>query len=181
MGEREYPHAYLEYLVEYHAKRDYFECHEILEDYWKDHPESEFRETWVMLIQLAVSLYHQRRGNFKGAIKLMSGALRRFEVDHMYALGVDGGKMRNMMRTRLEKLEANPTLDYQDLDIPIIDQSLLTSCKELATRIGEVWGQPSNMEDEYLLNRHKLRDRTEVNKEREAAHIRKQASREGKG
>lgn len=31
-----YPAEYLEYLVYFHADRDYFECHEILEEYWKE-------------------------------------------------------------------------------------------------------------------------------------------------
>ncbi len=30
-----YPNAYLDYLVYFHGHRDYFECHEVLEEYWK--------------------------------------------------------------------------------------------------------------------------------------------------
>ena len=34
----EYPEAFISYLIEFHATRDYFECHELLEEYWKAHP-----------------------------------------------------------------------------------------------------------------------------------------------
>lgn len=30
-----YPEAYIEYLAEFHGSRDYFECHELLEEHWK--------------------------------------------------------------------------------------------------------------------------------------------------
>jgi len=36
-----YPEPYLEYLIQFHAERDYFECHEILEEYWKSAPANE--------------------------------------------------------------------------------------------------------------------------------------------
>ena len=31
-----YPEAYIEYLMYFHGNRDYFECHEVLEEYWKE-------------------------------------------------------------------------------------------------------------------------------------------------
>lgn len=33
-----YPEAYVAFLHEFHTTRDYFECHEILEEYWKEDP-----------------------------------------------------------------------------------------------------------------------------------------------
>jgi|GEM_PF-92710 len=167
-----YPAAYIEYLVQFQAVRDYFECHEILEDYWKEHPNSRYRETWVMLIQLAVSLYHERRGNMRGAIKLMTGAIRRYEVEHMRELGVDGEALRDMMRERIVELtsaRADTGRAFQDLNLPIIDPDLEARCKLAAEQRDSVWEQASNLEDVYLVNRHKLRDRQAERQERLAA------------
>ncbi len=61
-----YPKAYIDYLVEFHATRDYFECHEILEEYWKEDPPKKRKRYWVGFIQLAVALYHHRRQNTAG-------------------------------------------------------------------------------------------------------------------
>ena len=30
-----YSQAYIDYLVHFHGDRDYFECHELLEEHWK--------------------------------------------------------------------------------------------------------------------------------------------------
>lgn len=157
-----YPDAYIQYLVQYHAVRDYFECHEILEDYWKDHPNSRYNQTWVMFIQLAVSLYHQRRGNRKGAIKLLSGAIKRFNETHMRELGVNGAQLLAMMKERLYSLQQDERLAYADLDIPLTDPQLLARCRHEADRQGYQWGRASDLSDTQLVNRHLLRDRSEV-------------------
>jgi len=164
-----YPQAYVEYLVQFHAVRDYFECHEILEEYWKEHPGSPYRETWVMLIQLAVSLYHERRGNKPGAVKLMTGAIKRFNAEHMRQLGIDGGRLLEMMEKRLVELRSEHGCPYVDLNLPIIDDQLATRCRERAEELGRTFGQASDMTDTYLLNRHKLRDREEERQARLAA------------
>jgi len=164
-----YPQAYVEYLVQFHGGRDYFECHEILEEYWKEHPDSPYRETWVMFIQLAVSLYHERRGNRVGAVKLMEGAIRRFNAEHMSQLGVDGNQLLAMMRKRLDELRSEPRSPYADLNIPIIDEQLAVRCRERAEELGHIFGQASDMSDTYLLNRHKLRDREAARQARQAA------------
>lgn len=48
-------------------ERHWFECHEVLEDLWRDLPPGPTRTYVQGLIQLAVSLEHWRRGNPRGA------------------------------------------------------------------------------------------------------------------
>lgn len=172
-----YPDAYIDYLVQFQAVRDYFECHEILEEYWKQHPDSPYRETWVMLIQLAVSLYHHRRGNLRGAVKLMKGALRRYQAEHMAQLGVDGARLREMMERRLTEYIEQPERPFTDLNIPIADEALLDSCVGRAEMLGYAWERASDLTDRALLDRHLLRDRSAVYEEREAALRTKRDSR----
>ncbi len=76
-----YPKAYVAFLHEFHTTRDYFECHEILEEFWKEDPPDQRKKYWVGLIQLAVALYHQRRGNGKGAKRLISNSLHILDSD----------------------------------------------------------------------------------------------------
>ena len=33
-----YPTEYIQFLIHFHGDYDYFECHEILEEYWKTKP-----------------------------------------------------------------------------------------------------------------------------------------------
>lgn len=164
-----YPDAYIEYLVQFQAVRDYFECHEILEDYWKKHPDSPYKETWVMLIQLAVGLYHQRRGNMRGAFKLLTGAIRRFNAGHLSELGIDHAELRKRICDRILEITEQRAQPFTDLDIPLSDRELEERCRMEAAVKGKRWGQPSDMADEQLLNRHLLRDRDAVRRQRLAA------------
>lgn len=162
-----YPTAYLEYLVNFHANRDYFECHEILEEYWKEQPPAKREKVWVGLIQIAVSLYHQRRSNFTGAVKTMRGAIRILsrEKERLAGLGLDADVLIQLLEHRLKQQEANA--DYTSIDLPIADDTLLKQCINLSEQKGLTWGRPSDMTDHYLLNKHKLRDRSDVIAERQ--------------
>lgn len=74
---KRYPLAYIEYLAHFHGSRDYFECHELLEAHWKLEQNHERKVIWHGLIQVAVASYHERRGNFAGAVKMMEQAVNR--------------------------------------------------------------------------------------------------------
>ena len=102
-----YPEAWLDYLFEFHATRDYFECHEILEEYWKSVPEGDpDRGVWVGLIQLAVALYHHRRGNRAGALKMYRGAAARLRPEALDRLGLDGEATRAIAAEAARRIEA---------------------------------------------------------------------------
>lgn len=53
-----YSESYIDYLIHFQATRDYFECHEIMEEYWL---ENDRDKKWLTLIQLAVAVYHERQ------------------------------------------------------------------------------------------------------------------------
>jgi predicted metal-dependent hydrolase len=54
--------------------RDWYECHETLEDLWIGE-EGEVREFYQGILQVAVALHHWKNGNFGGAISLLNGGL----------------------------------------------------------------------------------------------------------
>ncbi|EXX89783.1 hypothetical protein BG53_14050 [Paenibacillus darwinianus] len=166
-----YPEAYRAYLIEFHATRDYFECHELLEEYWKALPPAEpDRDVWMGLIQIAVASYHHRRGNRSGARKMFGQAAVRMKRDALDRLGLDGEALLRIVGERLKELDACPeSAPYREFDLPIADHALLISCMEASERKGFEWGTPSPMGDRGLIDRHTLRDRSDVIKAREAA------------
>jgi predicted metal-dependent hydrolase len=163
-----YPQAYIEYLVNYHGLRDYFECHEVLEEYWKEHPDSPFRVTWVGLIQLAVAMYHHRRGNWKGAVKMLTSAIRLLDEDNLGQLGIDAVQLKLLMKDRLFKLEQNTPLVFQDMNIPFSDSALEEQVTKIRTDDVVI--------DPYILNKHTLRDRSEVIRTRQAEWVRRNSN-----
>lgn len=54
--------------------REWYECHETLEDLWVGE-EGEVREFYQGILQVAVALHHWKNGNFGGAISLLKGGM----------------------------------------------------------------------------------------------------------
>lgn len=168
-----YPDAYVDYLVHFHGDRDWFECHELLEEYWKRHPADPKSKTWVGLIQVAVSLYHHRRGNRAGALKMIAASLRNMNDGHLAELGIDHTDFRRAVERRLEELSAEGSAPFSDLDIPLTDMELVRLCGAKCAEKGLVWKRPSDPGDRYIMNKHTLRDRTDVIEARSREALRK--------
>ncbi len=161
-----YPKAYLDYLYHFHCDRDYFECHEVLEEYWKEKEAIDREIHWVGLIQIAVGLYHHRRGNFKGSLRMLQNACRIIgkESSAINALGLDSGRLVKMLDERIVCVTKQEP--YVSMNLPIADPHLQLSCDALAKSASKVWGAPSDLLDGSLVNRHTLRDRSDVIEER---------------
>ncbi|PYI55947.1 DUF309 domain-containing protein [Paenibacillus flagellatus] len=174
-----YPDEYVDYMVHFHADRDWFECHELLEEYWKRHPADRRSKTWVGLIQTAVSLYHHRRGNRAGALKMATAALANADDAHLSELGIDAAKFREELERRRAMLAHDESAPFSDMDIPIADESLLRRCVERSAELGLEWGRPSDPADRSVADKHTLRDRSEVVEARRREAERRRRKREG--
>ncbi|MCL6586103.1 MAG: DUF309 domain-containing protein [Anoxybacillus sp.] len=154
-----YPSAYLEYLYHFHTDRDYFECHELLEEHWK---QDDKKQVWVLLIQLAVALYHHRRGNTSGAKRMMQKAstLLEQEEEAVRQLGLDEKELARLLQQYIKQIDEGKP--YESIMLPITDETLLEKCRSLCQQKGGVWGQKSDMTNDFLLHKHMLRDRSGV-------------------
>ncbi len=161
-----YPQAYIEYLLQFHCHRDYFECHEILEEHWKEDPPKQRKLYWVGLIQIAVSLYHQRRKNFNGAERMMKSAVSILEQERQAVeqLGLNHGQLCQALKERLHQIQRKEP--YRSINLPIEDSTLLEICRQQCKDSQLTWGQESDMTNEYLLHKHTRRDRSNVIQER---------------
>lgn len=173
-----FPVAYVSYLVEFHATRDYFECHELLEEYWKEHPEDPLSDTWLGLIQLAVGQYHDRRGNQRGAVKMYTQASDRLQASPLQMLGLDKQSLLEQLNARISGLESEATMIYSDINFQITDEHLVQLCEQQCIERGLVWGITSQLNDDSLIHRHKLRDRSDVIAARQAAFLAKKKERD---
>ncbi|HHW39431.1 MAG TPA: DUF309 domain-containing protein [Bacillales bacterium] len=163
-----YPDAYIDFLVHFHGSRDYFECHEILEEYWKQTEENERkRSVWVGLIQISVALYHQRSGNMKGAYRILRKGLGIIEEkkEAIVKLGIDHELLLILLRKRLA--EINDCISYYSINLPIHDQKLLATAIKRCQLLGYVWNEQSDLSNTSLVKKHALRDRHNVIQERE--------------
>ena len=152
--------AFLDYLVEFHCHRDYFECHEILEERWKADPKGERQLYWVALIQIAVGLYHFRRRNFSGAEKMLARALEKVKREKaaLTALGIRVDELVSLLEYELNRLIAGGL--YEKIELPLtggVRRAFNLYCE------AEGFNPASeNLTDYFLVNKHLLRERNEL-------------------
>lgn len=176
MSNFEYPEEYVHYLAEYYGSRDYFECHEIMEEYWKEHPKSEYKSSWLVLIRIPVCLYHARRGNWSGAIKLMGKAAQEADADQFDELGLDGAELVRRIRAAVHKWGVTGAI-YEDIELPIRDTRLLEAAQQKCRELGYTWGIHGLEAGDQVIHRHRTRDRSEVVSTRAESAKRKALSR----
>ncbi|QSB50200.1 DUF309 domain-containing protein [Parageobacillus toebii] len=154
-----YPDAYIRYLIHFHTDRDYFECHEILEEHWK---KDGYKKVWVVLIQIAVALYHHRRGNSQGALRMMRKALSLLQKEQkaVRELGLDEQRLAKQLEHYIERIAQNKA--YKSIELPVCDETLRKMCQAICDERGISWGKASDMSDVFLIHKHKLRDRSDV-------------------
>jgi predicted metal-dependent hydrolase len=158
----DYPREFVEYLVLFHGDRDFFECHEVMEAYWKKTAGTPFAKCWLALIQLAVSAYHERRGNTAGALKMAEKAMDNANGEDWSALGLDGPSFLGLLESRIRKLQERPFDDYEDPNLPLEDPMLIQACMAEAVCRGVNWQAPSDPANADVVHKHLRRDRTEV-------------------
>lgn len=161
-----YDQAYIDYLIYFHCERDYFECHEVLEEHWKSDQPNQRKPYWVGLIQIAVGLYHHRRGNFQGALKMISNAITLLENDRkaILSLGIHSEELLALLIKRKGEIADKKT--YYSINLPINDKELLRRCQGRCETSTFNWGQESDLSNEFLIQKHIKRNRSAVIDER---------------
>jgi predicted metal-dependent hydrolase len=162
-GILDYPRAWIDYLIYFHTDQDFFECHEVLEEHWKE--EGMTGNLWPGLIQIAVGLYHQRRGNMNGAKRMFTSGIEKLATVNaeLAVLGIESVPLFDHLTKR--KSEIDQGLDYQTFILPLT-ADLLKVCQDEAIGMGKVWGL-NTAPDDSIVHKHKLRDRSQVIQERE--------------
>ncbi|OAS22335.1 DUF309 domain-containing protein [Paenibacillus oryzisoli] len=119
----EYDRLYVAFLYYWNDQRDYFECHEVMEELWLEEGRNPLYQG---LLQIAVGLYHHGNGNPNGSIKLFSAGLDKLAPYPDHTLGIDLGllvKDSEVYLAKLLNLKDELFLPY-DLDIKVLDQEL---------------------------------------------------------
>jgi uncharacterized protein len=125
-----YERLYIEFIYYFNCVRDYFECHEVMEELWLEEGRNPLYQG---LLQVAVGLYHHQNGNVSGAIKLFTQAVEKLVHYPADSLGIDLGKLlreSEQYLNQLKRFEEEPFQPY-DLDIVIQDPALAEAVESL--------------------------------------------------
>jgi uncharacterized protein len=164
-----YPKAWIDYLIYFHTDQDFFECHEVLEEHWKN--EGMKGNLWPGLIQIAVALYHQRRSNMNGAKKMITSGIQKLyeERNALIELGLDADTLFEVLENR--KKEIDQQKEFTSIALPM-SHPLLHACLKKSAKTEEDW-KTKRIPDDQIIHKHRLRDRTPVIEEREKQKLQK--------
>ncbi|TVY04142.1 DUF309 domain-containing protein [Cohnella terricola] len=96
---------FVAFVTYFNRDRDYFECHEVMEELWLENGRSSLLQG---LLQAAVGLHHWDNGNRSGAVKLMKASLDKLGGYPDEMLGLDLRSLRDELEISLEALAAAP-------------------------------------------------------------------------
>ncbi len=110
----------LERAAKLFNRKHYFECHELLEDAWRDALGDE-KQFLQGLIHIAVGLYHAAAGNHKGASNQLEKGVRRLTPSLPERDGLDVAGLVGPSRNALEKVERGlrgEQIHWNENDVP---------------------------------------------------------------
>ncbi|MFP3917636.1 DUF309 domain-containing protein [Lysinibacillus telephonicus] len=146
---------YVDYCTYFNGNQDYFECHEVLEEYWKLISPGDKAHPLVGYVQLATGMYHWRRNNTAGAMKILKKATNNFSNNHSspFFEFLDYDELYNHCETSIISIEKGEKFK------PF---SLTFTNEDFAALVNQKIGELPTIPYDYLLNKHMLRDRTDI-------------------
>nr|WP_285853231.1 DUF309 domain-containing protein [Sporosarcina luteola] len=155
---------FLNFIVYFNRNQDYFECHEVLEEYWKSVPDYTKNHPLTAFILLSTGLYHWRRGNVEGAYRTLVKAENKMlafqEFDIRYTEDIDYGRLVQDTATSVTKLKNGDP--FSPLLILLSSETLQQSVEEIASSM-----ELLPVGSDAVIHKHMLRDRSDILEERE--------------
>nr|WP_255723317.1 DUF309 domain-containing protein [Sporosarcina sp. ACRSL] len=155
---------FLNFIVYFNKNQDYFECHEVLEEYWKSIPNYTKDHPLTAFILLSTGLYHWRRGNMDGAYRTLVKAEKRMreirKLDVRYTVAIDFKKLVHDTEQSVRLVKNSEP--FSPFPIALTSVSLQRSVEELASSMNLL-----PVGSDAVIHKHMLRDRSDILAERE--------------
>lgn len=108
--------------IEQFNRGEYWECHETLEDLWKDEP-GDIRYLYQGILLVAVGLLHLQRGNRHGAVAKLTSGIELLAPFVPRCMGMDTGGLVVAAGELLSVVQARSTMPGSEVE-PIVTSPL---------------------------------------------------------
>ncbi|WP_152394361.1 DUF309 domain-containing protein [Paenibacillus guangzhouensis] len=131
-----YDPLYIQFLIHFNWNRDYYECHEVMEELWLEEGRHPLCQG---LLQIAVGLYHFENGNVQGSRKLFTAGIEKLVPYPEQILGIHLGRLVREARQYVLQLECweQAPFPFYHLTIQIEDAELLEVMTEVQSMMEE--------------------------------------------
>jgi len=120
--------------IAFFNRREFFEAHEALEDAWRDE-ESEIRNLYRGILQIAVAYLHITRGNYAGAVKVYGRSQKWFVKYPDICQGVNVKQLLTDAKIAIDSLQSLGAENIASFDRSLLKPILLTKPTEKRTFI----------------------------------------------
>lgn len=125
---------YLAFIAHFNGDRDYFECHEVMEELWLEEGRSPLLQG---LLQAAVGLHHWNNGNLSGAVKLMTASRQKLGRYGDLLLGLDLAALCRDLDISLKRLkESTQDVPFQAFKLKVVDDRLRQAVSRVEREMG---------------------------------------------
>lgn len=111
---------YYEFIDVFQNQRDFFKCHEILEEVWIEETNCETRNhVSINLLLIAVGLHHWKNKNLKGAIQVLENSLNNYDGIslELEKLNIDSKELKEIIYFLISELKNGK--EYCEVYLPI--------------------------------------------------------------
>ncbi|MBT2582009.1 DUF309 domain-containing protein [Planococcus sp. ISL-109] len=146
---------FLQYIIHFNEERDFFECHEVGEEYWKEIAPKDKTHPLTGWIQLAVGMYHWRRSNYPGALRSFIRAKAKLAEASIWTEGFDHSELIDLLTDSIQGVtDRHP---YENRELPLLPGELIRAVEQQKQQY-----LSPGYDDYYIMHKHRLRDRTEI-------------------
>lgn len=146
---------FIRFIIHFNEEKDYFECHEVGEEYWKSVAPKNKLHPLTGWIQLAVGMYHWRRSNYPGALRSFIRSKVKLTSGNEWVDGFDQELLIKNISNAIEAVtERKP---FSPFPIPVTSNELKKMVKNYHAANPTVDQDPY-----YIMHKHRLRDRSSI-------------------
>ncbi|MBD1372668.1 DUF309 domain-containing protein [Hazenella sp. IB182357] len=113
----DYPQLYVDFIYYFNVERDFYTCHDVLEELWLEEGRDPFFQG---LLQVAVGFYHLENENRRGAIKSMTAGLDKLmNSTEAVKMGIHLERLKKDVRRALLHLDDNISINIKIIDLEL--------------------------------------------------------------
>ncbi|MGK7378294.1 DUF309 domain-containing protein [Planococcus sp. 1R117A] len=146
---------FIQFIIHFNEEKDYFECHEVGEEYWKSIAPKDKLHPLTGWIQLAVGMYHWRRSNYPGALRSFIRSKVKLADGGVWVEGFDREKLIALVSGAIE--DVTDRKPFSPFQLPVTSADLIKKLKSYQA------ANPIAQQDPYyIMHKHRLRDRSSI-------------------
>lgn len=150
---------FVKFIIYFNKNQDFFECHEVLEDYWKSIPNVTKDHPLTGYILLSTGMYHWRRGNTIGAHRTLEKAIERMtrlaEEYPGFSDGINFDELCENVNQAIEHIETGQS--FASFPIEVTSPAIAALITKITPSM-----ELLPFESDTVIHKHMLRDRSDI-------------------